>query len=96
YGRTNIIARPDRPNMFIKELMLYVDFWMEFLNETNETIDNKRRVYIENFHKNLLEGITYYRQLSDKVTCEWQSLIEKLYEGLGNAEKQLEGCLQTH
>jgi hypothetical protein len=96
YGRTNIIARPDRPNMFIKELMLYVDFWMEFLNETNETIDNKRKVYIENFHKNLLEGITYYRQLSDKVNCEWQSLIEKLYEGLGDAEKQLEECLQAH
>ena len=26
YGRINVIARTDRPNMFIKELMIYLDF----------------------------------------------------------------------
>lgn len=94
YGRTNIIKNPQRPHMFIKELTLYVDFWMEFLAEAMETIDVKRRTYIENFHKNIMEGITYYRQLSDQVNCEWHSIREKLYEGLGTAEKQLEECLR--
>lgn len=90
YGRTNIIRNQDRPHMFIKELKLYIDYWIEFLAEGKEIIDNKRRAYIENFHKNMMEGITYYRQLSDKVNDEWHSLKEKLCEGLGTAEKQLE------
>jgi len=94
YGRTNIIKSPDRPHMFVKELVLYLDFWMEFLAEAKETIDVKRMAYIENFHKNMLEGIAYYRQLSDKVNCEWYLLKERLYEGLGAAEKQMEACLQ--
>jgi hypothetical protein len=94
YGRTNIIRTPERPHMFIKELMLYVDFWMEFLAEAKESIDHKRMTYIENFYKNLMEGITYYRQVSDKVNNEWNSLSEKLHEGLNAAEQQLGESLQ--
>lgn len=90
YGRANVIENAHRPHMFIKELKLYIDYWMEFLAETKATIDTKRRTYIENFHKNLMESITYYRQLSEKVNGDWHSLKEKLYEGLGTAEKQLE------
>jgi hypothetical protein len=90
YGRANIITSQDRPHMFIKELILYIEYWMEFLAEVKEVIDNKRKAYIENFHKNMMEGIAYYRQLSDKVNDEWHSLKGKLYDGLGTAEKQLE------
>lgn len=90
YGRANVISRTDRPHMFIKELSIYVDYWMELLAEAKETIDTKRRTYIETFHKNMMEGISYYRHLSDKATGEWHSLAEKFIEGLGAAEKQLE------
>lgn len=94
YGRTNIITGQDRPHMFIKELTLYIEYWIEFLAEVKVIIDNKRKAYIENFHKNIMEGIAYYRQLSDKVNDEWHSLKETLYEGLGPAEKQLEELLR--
>ena len=94
YGRTNIILATDRPHMFIKELMLYVDFWQELLTEAKEVIDVKRKAYIENFHKNLMEGISYYRHLTDKMTGEWNLLRERLLDGLSSSEKQLEESLR--
>lgn len=94
YGRTDILKGSQRPHMFIKELALYIDYWLEFLIEAKETIDTKRRTYIENFHRNLVEGIRYYRQLADGVSGECSSLKEKLYDGLGVAEKQLEESLR--
>jgi hypothetical protein len=89
YGRANVISREDRPHMFLKELSLYVDYWSELLVETKEAIDNKRKNYLEGFHKNLLEGISYYRTLSDNVNDEFSSLKSKLDDGLNEAEKKL-------
>jgi hypothetical protein len=94
YGRTNIIHRQDRPHMFIKELMLYVDFWTELLTETKKALDNKRKTYLQNFHKNMKDGIAYYRTLSQKVSDEFGTLKDKFHEGLNTAEKQLEESLK--
>lgn len=94
YGRMNIIYHQDRPHMFIKELMLYVDYWNELLNETKEELDNKRKSYIQSFHKNLMGGITYYRVLSEKVNAEFNTLKDTFHEQLNAAEKQLEESLK--
>lgn len=93
YGRINIISSAERPHMFIKELTIYVNYWTELLAEAKDTVDSKRRAAIETFSKNLMEGISYYRQLSDKVNTDWKSLKEKLQESLNTAEHQLETCL---
>jgi hypothetical protein len=89
YGRTNIIPRDDRPHMFIKELSLYVDYWTEMLGDTTNELDLKRRKYVQEFHKNLMDGISYYRSLAEKVSNECSLLKGKLHEGLSAAEKQL-------
>jgi hypothetical protein len=94
YGRTNIISRSDRPHMFIKELMLYTDYWTEFLNETKEVIDAKRVAYIEGFQKNLLTGIEYYRSISAEVLHEVGMINEKIDETLTKIEKQLDDSLK--
>lgn len=94
YGRTNIIARDDRPHMFIKELTLYVNYWSELLTETRDLIDNKRKSYIQNFHENLVSGIAYYRKLADQVNEEVTSLKSNLKDGLDNAERHLNTLLE--
>ncbi len=91
YGRTNIIERKDRPHMFIKELMLYVDYWSELLTDSTEELDQKRRKYVQEFHKNLMEGIGYYRQLADQVQGEFDVLMR---EGLSKAESRMERLLE--
>lgn len=89
YGRSNIIPRDDRPHMFIKELTLYVDYWIEILDDTTIELDLKRKKYVQEFYKNLMNGISYYRSLTDKVSSECTSLKGKLHDGLNTAEKRL-------
>ncbi|MEK6781957.1 MAG: hypothetical protein AABY93_09630 [Bacteroidota bacterium] len=94
YGRANIVHRSDRPHMFIKELALYVDYWTELLTETKEALDNKRRAYVQSFYKNLMDGITYYRAISEKVNNEFSTQKDNFQERLNAAEKRLEESLQ--
>jgi hypothetical protein len=93
YGRTNVILRDGRPHMFIKELTLYIDYWIELLNEATDEFDNKRKKYAQEFHKNLIDGITYYRNLSEKFSSDWSTIKVKFLEGLNQAEEQLEEAI---
>jgi len=63
YGRSNMITRTDRPNMFIKELKIYIDFLKNKIEETRVSITNKQEIYLLNFVKNLNEGLKYYYSL---------------------------------
>lgn len=94
YGRTNVISCIDRPHMFIKELRLYIEHWTELLSDTKDGFDQKRQKYVQEFYKNMKDGITYYRSLISKVSNEWGSLKSKLHDGLSSAEKQLDESLE--
>ena len=63
YGRINVITRTDRPNMFIKELSLYIDFLKTKIEETKDSMTNKQEKYLLTFVKNLNDGINYYYSL---------------------------------
>ncbi len=63
YGRTNIIARNDRPNMFIKELKMYIDYLKEKVDAAKDTMDKKQEKYLTRFVTNMKEGIQYYKDL---------------------------------
>ena len=62
YGWGNIINRNDRPNMFAKELELYVDYIKKQISEI-VTPDQKTIKGYQKFCDNLLEGIEYYKGL---------------------------------
>ncbi len=63
YGRCNIIDRTDRPNLFLKELNMYIDYLKDRIDETIKPIADKQRKSFETFHENLQKGIEYYRDL---------------------------------
>ncbi|PHQ61590.1 MAG: hypothetical protein COC08_04170 [Maribacter sp.] len=63
YGKKSVIERTDRPNMFIKELNLYIDFLQKKLEDTKTAMDKKQERYLTKFTKNLEEGIVYYNNL---------------------------------
>ncbi len=63
YGRANFITRTDRPNMFIKELSLYLNFLKNKIEETKFFMNNKQEKSLLNFSDNLNKGITYYHKL---------------------------------
>ena len=63
YGRKNMISRTDRPNIFIKELSLYITHLQEKIDEVKTSIDKKQLRYLLKFKNNLEEGIHYYNEL---------------------------------
>lgn len=89
YGRTNIISKPDRPNLFMQELKMYLHFYSEELQKFHRenTKDIERRVNA--FRKNLLEGIEYYRQLFDNIKVEFNSMVGDSPNILRQAELEL-------
>lgn len=63
YGESSLIARTDRPNMFIKELHLYVALLKTKLKETETSNPDKKIDYLLSFSENLKKGIAYYRSV---------------------------------
>lgn len=96
YGRVNIIQQNDRPHMFIKELSLYVKYWSELLQEGKALADKKKQANIQNFYENLIKGISYYRDLSDKLGEEFATLGSKINRGLDEAESHLTELLASY
>ncbi len=69
YGRGNVLANTQRPHMFIAELFLYIKYLAEHMEEmSGEEILPKTKKYHAEFHKNLMLGIAYYRQLPGVAT----------------------------
>jgi len=67
YGKNNVIERTDRPNMFVKELGLYLDYLKTKISETSSDMNRKQEKYLVNFSKNLGEGINYYKSMFTNV-----------------------------
>jgi len=63
YGRTSIVNETTRPNLFVKELQLYVDYLKNMIDETPKPFTEKQMKYYQLFQQNLDEGIAYYKQL---------------------------------
>ncbi len=63
YGRDNVITRTDRPNLFIKELHIYIDYLKSKLEESKASMSKKEEKYLRTFTKNMNEGVAYYHHL---------------------------------
>ncbi|MGY5353913.1 hypothetical protein [Wenyingzhuangia sp. IMCC45467] len=63
YGTKNIIQRKDRPNMFLKELDLYVIYLTNQINQITEQFSVQQKKSLNRFTNNLLSGIQYYQNL---------------------------------
>ncbi len=89
YGRTNLLSDENRPNMFVKELSLYVDYFHEKIEESIKPFSGKTEVYLKSFKDNLLEGIDYYRNLLPDLKEESEKMRRKIREDLEELEKKL-------
>ena len=63
YGNANVMSDENRPNVFVKELKLYVDYLRnEIADYTNELSAGQIKKW-NSFKSNLIEGINYYQNL---------------------------------
>lgn len=91
YGRVIILNTLPRPNMFINEAQLYVDYLQKQLKKNIEILNDKRTKYLESFRNNLLKGLEYYNTLTPlfkKETPQYREIFDKQLA-------QLQGKLDT-
>jgi len=89
YGKINVIKRKDRPNMFIKELMIYIDYLKAKMDETSSPWSEKQQEYFITFRNNLDKGIQYYKELFANVKLNFRGKKVKILSDLEKYELQL-------
>lgn len=89
YGRTELLGAVDRPNMFINELRLYVDYLKKELNRISASFTAKEHKYFIEFKANMMRGVAYYKLLIAKVFEEEEHCRERMREDLLKLEGEL-------
>lgn len=92
YGRSNIMSNPKRSHMFITELLLYIHFLKEQLEEDSQTESySKKGKFYTSFFMNIKEGIAYYRGIPGIAANDYDRFCMEL----SNAEEELDN-LNAH
>ncbi len=89
YGKSNVMERTDRPNMFVKELGLYVDYLRNKVNEMAKPLSEKNEKYIDTFHQNLNDGIDYYKDLFHRKSEQFQHTKTQLIDSIESFRDEL-------
>lgn len=67
YGNANVLQNTHRPNMFVKELIMYVDYLKKEILDISNEITAVQIKKLNAFKSNLLDGISYYEELFSTV-----------------------------
>jgi hypothetical protein len=93
YGRKNVISREDRPNVFIKELGLYIDYYRNQVEEAAGDLNARAIKKLSAFAANLQEGIRYYETLNDQKNASFKDFGDKWKSQLQSAKSSLQSIL---
>jgi hypothetical protein len=63
YGNASVLRVSNRPNLFVKELKMYIDYLKNEIGEVSNEVTTAQIKKLNLFKNNLLEGIGYYENL---------------------------------
>jgi hypothetical protein len=89
YGKTNFV-NADRPNMFIKELNIYIDYLNDKFEEAKAVMTTKQEKYLTTFADNLKEGISYYHGIFSNVKDVFQETKIGILNELNKSSDKLQ------
>jgi len=89
YGKTNVISRTDRPNMFVKELDIYINYLKNKITETKENINTKQVKYLNTFANNLTEGVEYYQKMFTDISDSFIDIKTEIFKSLSDGKNEL-------
>jgi len=87
YGRLSIIFNHERPHMFIEEMRLNLDYLKEEITLFTQRVSNRQHGFFESFKKKLLNGIDYYRALTQQFIEEQR---ERFLDDLEKLQDEIE------
>jgi len=93
YSRVNVITRTDRPNMFVKELVIYIEYLRNKIDETRISFSDKQEAYLINFVDNLKDGISYYQQLFSSLKDKFADTKSAILNELDSSKIKLQHLL---
>lgn len=67
YGRANILNLRPRKHMFLNELKMYIDYLRDEWDKSIGSMTVKKSKHFSIFKTNLLDAITYYKQLTSEI-----------------------------
>jgi len=89
YGRINILNTENRPNFFMKELKMYIDYLNDKFSEITGPISDKQIKYFDTFVKNMNDGIEYYKNLFEENKTKLKDVYETAIKDLERLEMEL-------
>ena len=96
YGRENLLQNVERPNLFINELNLYIDYLKKDISNQLEELNAKKEKYFTKFREQLINGINYYKQLIPEMSRNGDLPVKDMYDELQKAEERLLFQLGMH
>ncbi|TCN53956.1 hypothetical protein D0809_19020 [Flavobacterium circumlabens] len=88
YGNNSVLRTVDRPNIFVKELKMYLDYFRnEIENSSGEVTSNQLKKWTV-FKSNLFEGIAYYQNLFES-TLFFKADLDKIREQFNSCKSEL-------
>lgn len=89
YGRAHLLNSVYRPNVFVNELVLYVDYLKSEIHKHMDTMNKKQANYFEGFKSNLVNGINYYHKLASEFYPSAKDLQETMRQELSELEAKI-------
>lgn len=89
YGRINILNSLNRPNIFINELQLYIDYLKKEMADQLTILTDKKITYFQNFKANLLKGIEYYHSIEQSLNTKGSEAYEQMARQLTEFKNML-------
>jgi len=90
YGRSNMLSGTYRPNMFIKELNIYIDYLKKQIEDAQTEMTKKQEIYLQKFVNNLNEGIQYYDGLFSNLKDRFNDTKSNILSELDLSKKRLQ------
>ncbi|WP_395626885.1 hypothetical protein [Daejeonella sp.] len=90
YGKLNLLNDIDRPNLFVNELNLYVEYLKKDISKHLQEMSDKKANYISKFKEQLQVGIDYYKKLVPMITDQTEVYRKKMLKELQEIEEQLQ------
>lgn len=89
YGRKNLLEAVKRPNLFIKELDLYIQYLQTEINGLIDDFNTKKQTQLIKFKAQLEEGINYYQGLFSEFSSKGELILARFQAPLVSAESRL-------
>jgi hypothetical protein len=99
YGRLSLLTNPQRPHMFVRELMLYVDYLAREFENCSQGLEKRAAKYFTQFRENLLSGIEHYRELAGRLVegqrADFLSALQTLQDVIKGMSLELMPAIQS-